>query len=129
MSIRCLRPSIYILPFVFAFLVGCDTNNPATDDEITGIRMLPDSASIEAGDQFQFSIVAVTESGEELEEHDLDVRWWSTDTDVFTVSDNGVAVANEAGSAWCMAEDENLSKNQSAMRFVGRDSAFVTVLF
>lgn len=122
---RCL----YIVLFFTALLLGCDSNDSGlVDDEIAGIRMLPESVTMEPGDQAQFSIVAVTESGEEIEDHDFDLRWWSSDTEVFTVSENGIAVANEPGEAWCIAEVEALQK-YTGVRFVGRDSAGVTVLF
>lgn len=122
---RCLCIAL----FFTALLLGCDSNDPgAVDEEIVEIRMLPDSVTIEAGDQVNFSIVGVTESGEEVEDHDFEISWWSSDPDVFTVSENGVAVAHEAGEAWCQAEVETLQK-YSGPAFVGRDSAFVTVLF
>lgn len=124
---KFIRTSVPVVLLLTLILLGCDSNDPgSTTDEITGIRMIPDSVAMEVGQQADFSIVAVTESGDEIQDHDLDVRWWSTDTTVFTVSSDGVAIGQGAGEAWCMAEAEALSKSQ---RFVGRDSARVVMLF
>ena len=101
-------------------LVGCgeDVTGPAS--EVERIDISPDSVSIEVGESVDFSAVVVTTSGDTIQ--DPDIRWWSTDPDVFTVEDNGVAIGQESGSAFCNVE---LAGRLAA--FTGRDSAFVAV--
>lgn len=107
-------------------VIGCDTNETESN-EIVEISMEPQNATLEAGETADFSIVALTASGETVEAADHDVRWWSTDTTVFKVTNDGNVTAQGEGEAYCVAEMTPLSKAASAL-FVGRDSAFVTVL-
>ncbi len=107
-------------------VIGCDTNEVA-DTEIVDISILPKSATIEEGESRDFSVVGLTASGEEVQDAQLDGRWWSTDSTVFTVTDDGTATGRDSGSAYCMVEVNSLSKVGEA-QFVGRDSAFITVL-
>lgn len=121
---RLLSIAAYV--FLIAFgAAACDTNDPAAD-EIAEIRMEPDDATMTVGETTDFSVMGVTESGDVVEDANLDFQWWSTDTTVFTVTENGVATARGEGEAFCVAESNALSK--AGMMFVGRDSAFVTVL-
>lgn len=124
----------YLLNFavlLVAFgLFGCDSNDPIENDpetEIAEVLMVPDSVEIEMGDQVDFSLVALTAAGDTVQDAALDVTWWSTDTTVFTVENDGLAIGQDSGSAWCMADVVELSKSSTSLRFVGRDSAFVQV--
>lgn len=116
-------------------LVGCDTTD-VTDDQIASVVISPDSASIDVGDQIDFDVAALNASGEPIEDHNLSIRWWSTDETVFTVNDDGLAIGEDSGKAFCMVEatDEVAGKiagntaTSSLRRFTGRDSAYVVVL-
>lgn len=121
-------PFVLIVAILIGSLavIGCDTNEVGTT-EVVDINMLPESATIGAGETVDFSVVAVTAAGETVQATDHDVRWWSTDTTVFEVDNDGTAIGKDAGSAYCMVEMSTLSKAAAAL-FVGRDSAFVTVL-
>lgn len=107
------------------FVAGCDSTDAAEDDEIQEVVMLPESIEIEVGETADFELVPVTASGDTVRDGLLDVRWWSTDTTVFTVTEGGLATAVDTGSAYCMAEGTHPGKR--AVRFTGRDSAFVRV--
>lgn len=111
-------------------LLGCDTNDTSEPDpstEVAEIVMVPDSVQILVGEQVDFSLVALNAAGDTLDDPDLTVTWWSRDEDVFTVENNGLATAQDSGSAWCIAEATDLAKSASSLRFTGRDSAFVQV--
>lgn len=107
-------------------LIGCDTNDTSADGEITAVEIRPATASIEPGDREDFSVILRDAAGNPLEDADVNIRWWSTDTTVFKVSEDGAATGKNEGTAYCIVEATTLAK---AARFVGRDSAFVTVLF
>ncbi len=106
-------------------VIGCDTNE-VESNEIVDISMSPESATIEVGETMDFSVEALTASGETVQATDHDVRWWSRDTTVFKVGNDGTAIGQDAGSAYCIVEVNTLSKTASAL-FVGRDSARVMV--
>ena len=123
-SLNCAFACVILLAS-FA-LIGCDSNDSSASDEISEIDIQPESASLAVGEREDFSIVLRDASGDPAQDADFDVRWWSTDTTVFDVNDEGAALAKNSGSAYCMVEVTELAK---AARFTGRDSAFVTVLF
>lgn len=107
---------------------ACDSTDPNTSEsEIAEIRIDPTSATIPVGETMDFTFVALTASGDTVRDANLDVNWWSTDTTVFTVQPGGLAFAHEAGTAFCMVEAAEAAK--ASLRFTGRDSATVTVLF
>ncbi len=119
-----------VLLVTFAML-GCDSYNGTGSDpesEIAEIRMVPDSVLMEVGDQVDFSLVALTESGDTVQNANLDVTWFSRDPAVFTVEAGGLATAQDTGTAYCVAEaTDELAKASLSARFTGRDSAFVQV--
>lgn len=119
-------------------LAGCDSNDVTEEPEveIAAVAISPDSVSIEVGESVEFSTVAVTTAGDTIPDADLDIEWWSTDTDVFTVEAGGVATGQEPGEAYCMIEATDLQGStgavttnhlRSSTSFVGRDSAIVFV--
>jgi len=117
--------SSVILVLTCAF-VGCDSNDlDSPSNEIAEISIQPDSASIEVGNQVDFSLTARSPSGEVIEDPALDINWWSSDSTIFTVTDDGLAIGQDSGMAYCIVETSGLSK--SGRQFVGRDSAFVIV--
>ena len=108
-----LSPSIYpsgichrafmVLAAVIV-LTGCDLAEVDDEDPIESIAILPDSVSISVGDQVDFSVVGVTASGDTVRDADFSLRWWSTDTTVFTVEDDGLATGQGSGTAYCKVE-------------------------
>jgi len=107
--------------------IGCDSDDVVGTEfetEIAEIRILPDSALLDVSEQMDFDLVALSESGDTVRDANLDVRWWSTDSTVFAVANDGMAIGLEPGSAYCMVEVNELAK---VAPFTGRDSAFVTV--
>lgn len=138
-QIPTIRSLIFVpLALVIAgalVLAGCDTTE-VTDDQIASVVISPDTASIEVGEQVDFSVTALNASGETIPNPNVSIRWWSTDTTVFRVTDDGLATGEDAGEALCMVEasDEVAGRvaggtaTSSLRRFVGRDSAYVVVL-
>lgn len=101
-------------------LTGCDSDDGDSSDQIAEISIQPDDAELEVGEQIDFSVVARNAAGEQIPSAELDLEWESTDPDVFTVEDDGVATGQSPGSAFCTVAVTN-------RRFVGRDSAFVSI--
>ncbi len=90
------------------FTSGCsdnDTTGPQTD-QVSSLSIHPETASLEAGDQVDFSVVLLSATGEVLSPDDFDIewQWWSTDPDVFTVEPGGLATGENPGEAYCMVE-------------------------
>lgn len=118
-------------------LIGCDSNDVTEepDVEITAVAISPDSVSLEVGESVEFSVVGLTADGDTIQNPDLDIEWWSTDTDVFTVEAGGIATGQDSGSAYCMIEtaDQDVTDAvttnhlRSSTSFTGRDSAIVFV--
>lgn len=117
-------------------LAGCDSTDANEEPEIEALIIAPSSVNIAVGEQADFSAVALTASGDTI--RDLDLRWWSTDSDVFTVENDGLATGQAPGEAYCKVElADDAASTASHLRagpsktakriFVGRDSAFVSV--
>jgi len=121
---KSLIPCLALLLAAVQF--GCDSNDPATTEgEVAEIRITPESADIAVGELVDFSLVALTATGDTAQGATLDVRWWSTDSTVFSVNASGEAVGQDPGTALCMVEVTELAK--AGARFTGKDSAFVRV--
>lgn len=117
-------------------LTGCDlfgADEGEDEAPLEEIAILPDSVSMEVGEQVDFSVVGLTASGDTIRDSDLTIRWWSTDTTVFTVQEDGLATGQGSGTAYCVVEatDEEVGKRAgkkalpSRPHFTGRDSALV----
>lgn len=134
-------------------MASCDDNiaGPENQNEIARVVMSPDNASIEVGETIHFSLVALTASGDTLEDvlqwassnkvqspgkraerTDITVKWWSTDPSVFTVEENGIATGQGTGTAYCKIKA--IERVQTAGKTGGTriipilwDSAFVAV--
>lgn len=124
-------PILVALVFAGALaLSGCDSTEDTPADPIEGIAVSPDTASIGIGEQMGFTVVGLTALGDTVRDADLTLTWWSTDPSVFTV-DEGTATGQQAGTAFCKVEADDNSlgtiANSRVRRFVGRDSAFVSV--
>jgi plastocyanin len=132
-----LRAFIMALALTGALvLAGCDSTDANEEPQIETLVISPSNVSIEVGEQVNFSVAALTASGDTV--RDLDLRWWSSDPDVFTVDGNGMATGQAPGDAFCKAEvtakAANTASHLKAVHselakriFVGRDSAFVSV--
>jgi len=124
MTKHVLTALVIFTPFA---MVGCDSNDVETtefESEVSEIRIFPDSAILEVEDQVDFSFVALSEAGDTVRDVNFEINWWSTDSTVFKVEDDGRAIAGEPGTAYCMIEVTELAK---LAPFTGKDSAFVTV--
>ena len=110
---------------ILSFAAGCDSTDTAEGEEIQELEMLPESIEMQVGETADFELVAVTAAGDTVRNELVDVRWWSTDTTVFNVTEGGLATAVGTGTAYCMAEGTHPGKR--AVRFTGRDSAFVRI--
>lgn len=117
-------------------LAGCDSTDANEEPQIETLIISPRSVSIAVGEQADFSVAALTTSGDTV--RDLDLRWWSSDPDVFTVDGNGMATGQAPGDAFCKAEVtaeaantashlKTVHSKRAKRIFVGRDSAFVSV--
>lgn len=128
----------YIIAIIIVGLLGvysCSEDNSATgpeDEEIEASEVViePQNATFEVGEEFDFSAFLISVSGDTVnEEFDVEWNWYSSDSNVFTVEAGGTATGHNEGEAHCIVEasTEN-SKVVAKLRFVGRDSAFVTLL-
>ena len=123
----------YILAFVLGgllVLTGCDsTDATEPEDEIADVAITPENATLAVGEEVDFSVAALTAAGDTVRNVDLVLNWESTDPTVFTVANEGVAVGQDPGTAYCTVEvnTDEASKASRIQRFVGRDSAFVMV--
>lgn len=125
-SIRFKVKSICLLFIaVSTMLTGCLTNNDESEsqNQIASIHISPDSASIAVGSSREFTAYALNAAGDTVHNAEIQFNWWSSDTEVFTVEDNGTATGKAEGSAFCIIEIA--TRNRAA--FTGRDSAFVSV--
>lgn len=134
-SIIQITKVFIVVGFISALsITGCnkDDDNEPSITEIDKVGILPENASLSVGEQEDFSAYALTKSGDTIHFEDLDVdsRWWSSDTTVFTVQENGIATGKNKGDAYCIIEATiTLEASQlKALRFfTGRDSAFVSI--
>lgn len=89
-------------------LIGCsgdDSTGPSTP-QVEEISIFPEEASIEAEEQIDFSVYALTASGDTVDTDEIDIewQWWSTDPDVFEVEPGGLATGHSSGEAFCVVE-------------------------
>ena len=94
-----------VLPLMFNACSSDDTTG-SQSPQVSQISIHPQEASLEVGQQLDFSVVALTAAGEVIDTDEIDIewQWWSTDTDVFTVEPGGLATAQNPGEAFCMIE-------------------------
>ena len=133
-TFRSLSFGLSALLTAMLVLVGCDTTDLAEEEQIASIAIFPDSVALEVGEQVDFDVVALTASGDTVENANLKLRWWSTDTAVFTVEENGLVTGQGSGRAFCKVEATDgeaagktvASGSHRLMRVpIGRDSAVV----
>jgi hypothetical protein len=111
-----------------AALIGaCDTADPDINGHgVERVVIEPDSATMEVGEQLQFNAFLLTAEGDTVDPAGLNVEWnwFSTDTQVFSVIDGGLASAHSPGEEFCVVEATILVGTSN---FTGRDSAFVFI--
>jgi hypothetical protein len=109
---------------------GCEKEDDTEpqNDQIEQIVITPQIASIPVGEQFEFSTAGVNADGDTVDISDMNLglewNWWSTDPDIFTVDDNGIATGMQSGEAFCILD---FTEPESRLKFTGRDSAFVFI--
>lgn len=111
---------------------GCDSDEVAglENDEIADVIIAPDGAQIPVGEQRKFSAMVVTVQGDTVaaSEFDLAWDWFSSDTSIFTVQDDGTAEGVSPGEAFCIIEHRAAGASKAAgAAFVGRDSVVVMI--
>lgn len=91
--------------WLFNSCSGDDSTGPQ-NPQIVDIAITPDNATFAVGEQQDFSVVALTATGDTVDTADLDIelQWWSTDNDIFTVEPGGLATGHNQGEAYCMVE-------------------------
>ncbi len=110
------------LVFIGTILTSCkgDDVTGSQTFEIVDVIISPDSASFNAGEQMEFSALALTDAGDTVNVQDLDVEWegewWSTDPNIFTVEENGIATGENPGEAFCVVEVNFADKKNFTMR-------------
>jgi hypothetical protein len=120
---------IYIMVAVIAgalTLKGCSDDDNDVAPRVDEIAIHPESASFGVGEQQEFSAFFLTAAGDTVDVADLDVelQWWSTDPDVFTVVAGGTATGHDSGEAFCVVQATVFVGSRN---FTGRDSAFVVI--
>lgn len=91
--------------WVFSGCSGEDATGPEPP-QVAKITIFPDEATLETGGQIDFSVFALTESGDTVNTDEIDIewQWWSTDPDVFDVEPGGLATGQSSGEAFCVVE-------------------------
>ncbi|WP_139240276.1 hypothetical protein [Fodinibius roseus] len=156
---QCFTSFAAVLLAATWLLIGCDSSTSAEEPKPQIVDALIEldgdsgEATVEVGETVTFTGLALTKSGDRVPLDELGENWgweWeSTDTAVFTVDDEGNAVGQEEGEAYCVitlnGPDNGTESNrlqpgisfktgsnpglpEMARIFVGRDSLFVTFL-
>lgn len=92
---------------IFSSCSGDDSTGNQSE-QIVDIEISPEEATLEAGEQLEFSAFVITDSGKKINVEELDIEWegdwWSTDTEVFSVENDGLATGQNSGEAYCVVE-------------------------
>jgi hypothetical protein len=85
---------------------GCSDTIESPPPQVSEVRISPDNANLEVGEQLNFSVVALSATGDtiDIDEIDIEWQWWSSDSDVFTVEAGGLATGQNPGEAYCVVE-------------------------
>ena len=123
------RLGILLMSLSVLMFTGCEDEEENQDPTVEGVVISPAEAAFNIGENRNFSASLITESGDtmDVDNPDIEWKWWSSDTTVFTVDESGAAKGRSQGEAFCIVEvtipdDTNLKR-----LFTGRDSAFVSV--
>ena len=117
---------------------GCDSNDvtgPEDGHGVVEVVLEPRGEfEIKIGEYQEFEAFLKDAQGNtvdpsELDGFDIDWEWWSSDTNVFTVEQDGstgIGTAESPGEAYCIIE---VTITEGNLNFTGRDSLFGTMLF
>ena len=131
-----LSLTIVIFLFMASILTfGCDSDDvtgPEVDHGVVEVVIEPREAEIEAGNYQEFEALLKDAQGNtvdpsELDGFDIDWEWWSSDTDVFTVQQDGsagIGAGESPGDAFCIIE---VTITEGNSNFNGRDTSIVFV--
>ena len=111
-NVQLFKTPFFIL--IAIAITGMVLLNSCSSDDATGpqgpqiveIAISPDNATFAVGEQLDFTVFALTATGDTLDTNGLDIewQWWSTDADVFTVEAGGLATGQNPGEAYCVVE-------------------------
>ncbi len=110
---------------------GCnDVTGPEEDHGVVDILIEPQEVEMEVGDQQPFEGFLIDEQGDtidpaEIDGFDITWEWWSSDSDIFTVEQDGSAgtgTGEGEGEAFCILE---VTITDGSSNFGGRDSSLV----
>jgi len=120
---------IIFMSLVMFLLSNCEEEGESQIPTAESIIIRPENAAFNVGEQRDFTAFIVTASGDTvgINNPDIELRWWSSDTTVFTVKEGGTATAQKPGEAYCIAEVTIPDGTELKRLFTGRDSAFVSI--
>ncbi len=131
-----LSSTVVIFLFMASLLTfGCggdDVTGPADDHGVVEVVIEPREAEIDVGNYQEFEALLKDAQGNtvdpsELDGFDIDWEWWSTDTNVFTVEQDGsagIGAGESSGEAFCIIE---VTITEGNSNFNGRDTTIVFV--
>ncbi|NBC65875.1 MAG: hypothetical protein GVY07_09510 [Bacteroidetes bacterium] len=123
--------SVIIILITGMLNIGCEDNNPTEsgEDELKGAEVIiePQNVSMEVDEQVDFAAFVVSASGDTVnEDFNIQWNWYSSNPEVFTVQNNGIATGQNSGEAFCIVEaSTGNSKIVAKMVPIGLDSARV----
>lgn len=123
--------SLIIILIAGMLNIGCEDNNSteSEEEELKGAEVViePQNVSMEVDEQVNFSAFVVSASGDTVnEDFNFQWNWYSSNTEVFTVQNNGTATGKNSGEAFCIVEaSTGNSKIVTKMVPIGLDSARV----
>ena len=121
---------IILMSLVMLLLSNCEEEEKETQVP-TAERVIiqPKNAAFHVGEQRDFSAFVITASGDtvDIDNPDIELKWWSSDTTVFTVKNAGTATGQNPGEAYCIVEITIPDGTSLKRLFTGRDSAFVSI--
>jgi len=131
-----LSSTVVIFLFMASILTfGCggdDVTGPVDDHGVVEVVIEPPVAEIDVGNYQEFEALLKDAQGNtvdpsELDGFDIDWEWWSTDTNVFTVEQDGsagIGAGESSGEAFCIIE---VTITEGNSNFNGRDTTIVFV--
>ncbi len=131
-----LRSTIIIfLSIALVLTFGCDSDDvtgPDNDHGVVEVVIEPPEVEFEAGSQQEFEAFLRDAEGNtvdpsQIDGFDIDWEWWSSDTNVFTVEQDGstgIGTGESQGDAFCIIE---VTITEGNLNFTGRDTTIVFV--
>jgi len=126
---------IIFLSMSLVLMFGCDSDDvtgPDNDHGVVEVVIEPPEVEFEAGSQQEFKAFLRDAEGNtvdpsEIDGFDIDWEWWSSDTNVFTVEQDGsagIGTGENSGEAYCIIE---VTITEGNSNFTGRDTTIVFV--